>query len=1023
MKLILSSIFALLSLNAAAQVIRTEPVFFKETEGVRIIFDATLGNSGLAGYTGNVFVHTGVVTNLGTGWNHVITGWNQNIPARNQATRLAPDLYEFVIMPNIREFYGVTNPNENIEQIAILFRNANGSRVGRADGGGDMFIDLLLEDFAMRVTSPQPGQFIDPTDNVDFTVVASSNANITFFLNGTEFASATDVTEFTYSYNNFVTDQYQFVARVESLTYATIIYDTLNLNIRTPRTYEPVPDGARDGINRNFPNAGDVTFVLRVPKRTSPQPTWQNPNIPQTYELGRESVHIIGDFNNWQPSSAYQLKACTTRLSYWITLSGLDVERLYRFQYLVDETQRITDPYTELILDPWNDQWINHHSRQQSPPFDIYPDMPEFPVGLTTGLVATFQIDRPEFQWSPEALAFVRPVQQDLIIYELLIRDFMEFPSYDRIMEHKWQHFVDLGINAIKIMPNMEFDGNDSWGYNPNHMFAVDKAYGTRESFKRFIDKAHSHGIAIILDIVLNHQTGSSPLTQLFWDSQNNRPCADHNPWFHPVATHPWNVFYQMNQRSEHTVYFSRRVAEFWMEEFRVDGFRFDLSKAFTFLGPSEQYAMDRPNPTRIQYWQDFADFMWDIDPTFYVILEHFAHNPEERDLANHGLSDGRPGMMLWGNMNWQFSQLAGSHASNSSLDWAFAKEGRRNAAGNFTGNRGWDAHNLIVYAESHDEERVSTRVGGFTNVGGQFVHAGYGRISADGTYNTRYLQAQRKALVASFLIPLPGPTMIWQFGEFAFDGPLNICYSPTNLGGSGVGTFPGNQSGLGGGAGQCRTGRSPLLWHYLDRATHMATFRIFSTLINMRLNHPAFQNQRNFFYQTGGGATDLRRWIIAESHVADSSVVIIGNFDVIPRDFVIPNIPADGRWYNFFGENQFGIDYLVATNGTITATLPPGANLILTKEWRDNTSVAGFDRTEIPMIVHPNPAQDEIFVEFATEGQREIIIHTLNGQMIHTLITRDKHTRIDVSHVRAGLYILSVSDGTSISSQQIIIQ
>jgi len=1041
MKFILSSILAFLMLSAAArQAVWTDPVFVRETTPgpVHIYFDASapgipagfLALTGTGAVTNFIYVHTGVNTNLGN-WRHVLSPAGGNPwGTTHEALRMErlPDshVWRFTITNNVREFYNVPAA-ETVSQLTFVFRNAAGTMEFPGGYGNDVFINLFTGDFEIRTLSPEPGQFLNPTDEIEFSVITSSNADITFLLNDVEIASATDVDAFTHTHSGgFSAEHYQFVVRAICPTHGNF-YDTLRLNLRTPRVYEPVPTDARDGINRNFPNPGDVTFVLRVPKRTSPQPTHQNPNIPQTYELGRRSVHIIGDFNDWQPSSTYQLKACTTRLSYWITLSGLDVDHLYRFQYLVDETQRITDPYTELILDPWNDQWINHHSMEHID-YEIFPNLPAFPVGLTTGLVATFQINRPEFQWSQAALDFVRPVQQDLIIYELLIRDFMMFPSYDRIIEHKFQHFLDLGINAIKIMPNMEFDGNDSWGYNPNHMFAVDKAYGTRESFKRFIDKAHSHGIAIILDIVLNHQTGSSPLTQLFWDDTLNRPCALHNPWFHPVATHPWNVFYQMNQRSEHTVYFSRRVAEFWMEEFRVDGFRFDLSKAFTFLGPSTNQAMNAFNPTRIEYWQEFADFMWNIDPTFYVILEHFAYNQEETALANHGINQGFPGMMLWGNLNRNFRELAMGWQNNySSLDWAFAKRGygRTTAAGGVTGGRNWDAHNLIVYAESHDEERIATQVGGFTNVGGQFVHAGFGRISPDGTYNTRHRQAQRKALVASFLIPLPGPTMIWQFGEFAFDGPLNICYVPTHLGGTGIGTFPANQSGLGGGAGQCRTGRSPLLWHYLEREINRFTFYVFSGLINMRLNHPAFQDQANFIYRTGNinSATDLVRWIIAESNVADSSVVIVGNFDVFERTLAVPNIPANGVWYSVFTPGE-----VTVTNNMLNITLPPGGFKVLTRStgWIHESATnirPNLERAEIPMVVHPNPAQNEIFVDFETEETREIQIFNLSGQLMQTARTRNQNVRIDVSHLQAGLYVLIVSDGVNMSSQQIIIQ
>jgi len=189
-----------------------------------------------------------------------------------------------------------------------------------------------------------------------------------------------------------------------------------------------------------------------------------------------------------------------------------------------------------------------------------------------------------------------------------------------------------------------------------------------------------------------------------------------------------------------------------------------------------------------------------------------------------------------------------------------------------------------------------------------------------------------------------------------------------------------------------------------------------------MRLNHPAFQNQRLFRYQTGGGATDLRRWIIAESYVADSSVVIVGNFDVVANNFTIPNIPMNGIWRNMFGAQHFGIGPVLVTNNTMNVTLPPGAYIIFTREWHDNVSIADLDRTENAMTVHPNPAQDEIFVEFETEAQREIMIHNPSGQLVQTATTRDQHIRIDVSHLR-GLHILTVNDGTRVSSQQIIIQ
>ena len=95
-------------------------------------------------------------------------------------------------------------------------------------------------------------------------------------------------------------------------------------------------------------------------------------------------------------------------------------------------------------------------------------------------------------------------------------------------------------------MPIQEFDGNNSCGYNPNHYFAVDKAYGSANSLRKLIDECHKRGIAVILDVVFNHATGISPFAALYWDNLHNCP-ASNNPWMNTVAPHPYSVFSDFN--------------------------------------------------------------------------------------------------------------------------------------------------------------------------------------------------------------------------------------------------------------------------------------------------------------------------------------------------------------------------------------------------------------------------------------------------------------------------------------------
>src|ERR1700712_3559764 len=136
-------------------------------------------------------------------------------------------------------------------------------------------------------------------------------------------------------------------------------------------------------------------------------------------------------------------------------------------------------------------------------------------------------------------------------------------------------------MNAIELMPINEFDGNDSWGYNPAFYFAPDKYYGTKTKLKQFIDVCHQNNIAVILDVVFNQCSSNAPEAKLYWDAANNRP-ATNNPWLNPVATHPYSVFNDLNHTSSATQYWVKRALEYWVSEYKVDGYRFDLAKGFT---------------------------------------------------------------------------------------------------------------------------------------------------------------------------------------------------------------------------------------------------------------------------------------------------------------------------------------------------------------------------------------------------------------------------------------------------------
>jgi 1,4-alpha-glucan branching enzyme len=243
-----------------------------------------------------------------------------------------------------------------------------------------------------------------------------------------------------------------------------------------------------DGVN--IINSNSVIFSLQAPYK--------------------QFVYLIGDFNDWMVDSAYAMKCEDnggTDVHWWLEVMGLDPQTEYAFQYLVDGEIRIADPYSEKILDPWNDSDI---------PVSIYPDLKVYPAGKTSEIVSTFQIDRPEYIW--QTTDYTRPPKTNLIIYEMLLRDFIVAHDYETLID-TLDYLQNLGVNALELMPVSEFEGNSSWGYNPSFYFAPDKYYGTADALKHLIDECHARGMAVIQDIVLNHSYGSSPLVRLYWDS------------------------------------------------------------------------------------------------------------------------------------------------------------------------------------------------------------------------------------------------------------------------------------------------------------------------------------------------------------------------------------------------------------------------------------------------------------------------------------------------------------------------
>ena len=954
------SLVALISttvnMTVNAQVVSFEPNFATQYDSVTIYFDATQGNGALEGFSGRVFLHTGVITSessSGSDWKYVPAGW-ESYPANLEAEQVGENRWKFTYAPDIRTFFGITGTTEEVLEIAMLFkgtRTLSGAplAVGRDKGNSDIFVELSTGGVEVRFVKPANElSLIKESDSLQIIGLGSATSGslqLSLYEDDQLVEQTTNDT-IAYMFRPSESQEEVFFSLIAdngeglSDTTNTMVIVRADQHINNPR-----PAATHDGIN--YLSNSSVRLSLFAPYK--------------------EFVYVLGDFNDWSPSADYLMHKETHGADstwFWLEIDDLSPGQEYAFQYLVDGDLRIADPYSELTLHPEDDPYI---------PSSIYQDIPAYPYGKTSFSVGVLQPGADEYNWN--VTNYERPEIKDLVIYELLLRDFLSKHSYQTLID-TLDYLDRLGVTAIELMPVNEFEGNLSWGYNPAFHIALDKYYGTQKAFKAFIDAAHSRGIAVILDVVLNHAFGRSPIIRLWNEGDYGAPKSE-NPYANSIAKHPYNVGYDLNHESPATRYFSKRVMQYWLEEYKIDGFRFDLSKGFTQVDNLNNVgAWGSYDASRIAIWKDYNNFIRSIDSTAYVILEHFSDNSEEKVLVNEG-------MLVWGNMNHEYNEATMGY--NSDL------------RGVLSSHRGFSQRNLIGYMESHDEQWL------------MFKNIAFGNSSAD--YNIRDLPTalDRMKLAGAFFFTLPGPKMLWQFGELGYgygdygEQCLNdASYCPSFA--------PG------------RTALKPIRWDYRDDAERYALYETWANIIALRKASLAFTSPESFTHQL---QTSTK--IIRLSH-GEEKVVIVGNFGV-NTVFGTINFPEDGQWFDYLNKTVQQVN-----EGSLELDLAPGAFHIFT-----STDFSGLvtssESREILQVKdqfklypnYPNPFNPSTQISFSlTEhGATTLRIYDLLGREVATLINGQlasgNHTVNFIgSGLSSGIYFVRLVQGSNTQTHTI---
>jgi 1,4-alpha-glucan branching enzyme len=929
-------------LNAQSQLLTWTPDFPKDNDNITITLDATKGNQGLNNYPNpnNIYVHVGVTTNNsgngGQQWLYVngSTGgsWGSATPAL-KATSLGNNKYSFTIN-NIRSFFGVP-AGETIKKIGILFRDANADpgQVKKAANtdNSDMYIPVYDDGLAIRITTPffQPKFIPEPEpitksvgDNIFINAISNKAATLTLYLNGNTISSFVVGTS-TSATPTLTTAGNQTVI-AEAVVGPASMKDSLKFFVAGGVNVAPLPAGAVEGINYLAGNTS-VVLVLRAP--------------------GKSRVNVIGEFtgSNWTEQPAFQMNKTPDGNHWWLQINNLTPGTEYAYQYLVDGNLKVADPYAEKVLDPFNDGGVSA---------TVYPNLKPYPSGQS-GIVSVLQTGAPQYTWQYNS--FNGADKRNLIIYEMLMRDFTDAHHYQAMID-TLSYLQRLGVNAIELMPVTEFEGNDSWGYNPSFSFAPDKYYGTKNKLKQFIDSCHGKQIAVIMDVVPNHVYGQSPLAQLYWNSSLNRPAND-NPWLNPVQPHAFGFGNDFNHESAATKYFWKRMFDFWLSEYKMDGFRMDFTKGLTQKPSSDDGQFSAYDQSRVDILRSYADTIWKYYPNKYIILEHLAASSEEQALQNLGF-------MLWGgkHLNEVYNEATmGYHDNNKS---------NLSSVVYSSSERGFSNPHLVGYMESHDEERL------------MYKNITYGKVGAGYSAKNDSIALRRMEAASSLFFTIPGPKMIWQFGERGYDKSIFACKDNSI-----PQPYPKDS---------CKLERKEPRWEYMQQANRKRLYDVTAALIKLRKTQPALFNSTNFTY---GLVSEVKYFKISEPNL---SALIVANFDVAQQSITLA-FQSAGTWYDYLtGET------ITATGANQLINLQPGEYHVYLSQNITNVITPVFDintpLNTLEAAVYPNPTNGSSLLELNVpeNGKVQIDLFNMSGVQVQTLVS---------GTLRRGVHFISLYD------------